>query len=557
MTHHDRPTTFGIFSIVVTIALASTAMRAAAQPAPSDILRGRPDREPLAGSAAGVALGEPFTSVAAGITLQPPVGGKTIRRPGETEFVRFAYPDDKAYLTVSNYSLPEPAPLTTTDKRVGLLETAAERLTLSNPGAEIVRQDVTNVGDGSVGILVARYTVGTVSYLTQQAIVQGSEQVYYTITYVTPGQKPAPQGGAPDVGPVAPGAEPADRAVVPPSAGEQLALDRFAAVLDSVRLLDRSGIKLDQDQRLYRTRAFYVNLSQKKVERTLLPAQYFRLVRNGQDVGYVFTSEAASTLGGFPAVKVASRTHTFLDDDHKRQVYAEAWLESSIDRKHEKWTRSSTISEDGKPDQQHVSEIGASDLATKAVPADDGPRVLGQEQRFRMVDEYPLTVKFAATGGAITPVERLLPPWYAPQAILHLLPRLVPESEPKGYLFANYVPERREVMLRYIDVKPTRGVRFGGAGTGGPDDAATPLVRATPIEDKLGLDGYLTTHYVTEDGAYLGSETKYTDDDGRDFTVDLIATTADDLTQRWTGRANLAPLGDAPGTVKPTAEKGR
>jgi hypothetical protein len=558
MTHPHRLSSFALLAASVVVALPVCVQRALGQAAPAapsaPLLGGRPDRDPLTGPAAGVALGEPFQSTGAGIALQPPAGGKTIRRPGDTEFVRFVYSDDKAYLTVANYTLPEPAPLTSKDGKVGLLETAAERLKLANPGAEIVRQDLINIGDGLVGLLVARYTVGTVSFLTQQAIVQGSEQVYYTISYVTPGQKPTLRNAAS----APPGPDGTETTVAPPSEAEQRALDTFAAVLDSVRLLDRSGLKIDQDQRLYRTRAFYVNLSKPKIEQALLPEQYFRIVRNGQDVGYVVVTEGMSMLGGFPAVRVATRTHTFVDDERKRQVYAEAWLESTTDRKHEKWSRTSTISEQGKPDKQHVSEIGASDLATKAVSNSPAGQelALGEKPTYRMVDEYPLTVKFASTGGAIEPVERLLPPWYAPQAIVHLLPRLVPDTDPKGYLFATYVPERREVMLRYIDVRPSRLVRFGGNGPG-PDDPATPQVRATPIEDKLGIDGNVTTHYVDDNGKYLGNETRFTDDDGREIRVSLIATTATDLTQRWGKRANLAPPGNAPGAVKPAVEKGR
>ncbi len=542
-----NPYRFRLLAAAVLCGLAACpafAQQAPTAPAAPDILSDRPDKDPTAANDGPIALDEAFESVAAGISFQPPANGKKIRRPGEQEFVRFLYEDEKAYLTAGTYSLQEPAPLTTTGNKLGLLETASQRLRLTNPGAEIVREDITNVRDGNVGLMVARYTVGTASYLSQQAIIQDSERVYYTLTYITPGSKPTQRNAA----------MPPDGAIIsaPPTPAEQRALDTFAAVLDSVRLIDRTNIKLDQDQRLFRTRAFYVNLSQAKIEKELVPEQYFRIVRNGQDTGYVVANESTGKLGGFPSVKIATRTHTFVDDERKRQVYSESWMQMTSDRKHETWTRSSVISESGKKEKQHTSEIGASDLATKAVsntPA--GERLeLGERPTFRMVDEYPLTVKFSSTAGAIEPVEVKLPPWYCPQALVYVLPRLVPENDPKGYLFATYVPERREVMLRYIDVLQPRWVSFGGAD-------GQERQEAVPIEDKVGLDGHVTTHYVTPNGTYLGSETKFTDDAAKEITISFIATTAADLKQRWGERANLAPLGDAPGALKPADDKGR
>jgi hypothetical protein len=50
-------------------------------------------------------------------------------------------------------------------------------------------------------------------------------------------------------------------------------------------------------------------------------------------------------------------------------------------------------------------------------------------------------------------------------------------------------------MLRYVDVLPEQRVRFNGE-----------WITATPIRDRLGIDGSVTTHYMTKEGVYLGSE---------------------------------------------------
>jgi hypothetical protein len=114
-------------------------------------------------------------------------------------------------------------------------------------------------------------------------------------------------------------------------------------------------------------------------------------------------------------------------------------------------------------------------------------------------DVYALQVQYESTTGRIDPVMRDLPPFYVPQAISHILPRLLPAAEVKTYLFATYVPEQRELMMRYIDVQEPRKVQFNGQ-----------LVRATPVLDRLGLEGPVTTHYLSTDRVWLGSESKDT-----------------------------------------------
>jgi hypothetical protein len=509
------------------VGLGLTIPLASAQTiAPLETLAGRPDKEP-----SPVALGPAFSNLAAGISLQPPAGGKMIRRPGDPEIVRYVYEKDNAVLTVTSATLKGPVPLTSDMSPTGspgMLERAITEIKRANPAAQIMRQDTTTLGDNATGMVAARYTVGTNSYLNQQAIVQASDRLYYTITYLTPGAKP----NTPDDAPIDP--------------HEQAAVATFSAVLDSVKILDRSKIKLDQDQRLYRTRAFFVNLSRAKLEKCLIPQQWMRILKNGKDVGYLYIIEEKTTLGGFPAVKIGLRGRQY--DDADRQIDTEAWLQMTTDRKHEKWSRltvtfdkkkmaagSKDLEKEKKKATDYATEIGASDLSTKAVATSvDGKTPIGAGQDIHMVDEYPLTVKYTGKTGAPEPVERMLPPWYLPQALGQLLPRALPLDERKGYLFASYVPDRREVMLRYIDVLSLRKIHLGDKD-----------YRATPIEDKIGLDGFVTTHYIGEEGDYLGSETKYSDSDGNDVTITFIRSNAKELNQLW-DQANLSRPAETP-----------
>jgi hypothetical protein len=496
-----RNTTRLLAALLASTTTFTCIARAQDAPTGEPLLPGRPDKDPIVATEAAD-LGPVFESIGAGLSIRPPVGGRLIRRPGDAEFVRWVYKKDNSIFSVSTRSLKRATSLTTADlpgaPDPGMLELAVADLKRISPGARVVRQDTTNVADHPVGMIAARYSVGTQSFLKQQAIVQASELSFYTISYVTPGMVP----GTPDD--------------APPDPREQAAVDTFAAALDSVKLLDRTKIREDQDDRLYRTRSFFVNLSERKIDGVLVPESWARVMKNGKDVGYVYTVEEKadekSMLGGKPSIRIGIRSRQF--DDQKRQIDAEAWLQMTTDRKHEKWSRVSTVTEPlpkdppvdpkaGKPlppQRTNAYEIGVSDLSTKPVANAAAPgEAIGGNAGMRMVDEYPLTVKYTGSTGAPEPVERMLPPWYAPQAFVQLLPRLLAATgESKSYLFATYVTERREVMMRYVDVLPER-----------PTSLAGKTVRAVRVQDKLGVDGFVTTHFISPDGAYLGSETRY------------------------------------------------
>jgi hypothetical protein len=108
---------------------------------------------------------------------------------------------------------------------------------------------------------------------------------------------------------------------------------------------------------------------------------------------------------------------------------------------------------------------------------------------------YRLNVRTWSRSNSAPPIDRELPPWYLPQAIGHLLPRLVPLNEPRTFLFGSFVREKQEVMSRYVDVERARNVVF---------DGKTILV--VPIKDRIGMEGSPTYHYLTPAGTYVGSE---------------------------------------------------
>jgi hypothetical protein len=81
----------------------------------------------------------------------------------------------------------------------------------------------------------------------------------------------------------------------------------------------------------------------------------------------------------------------------------------------------------------------------------------------------------------------------------HLLVRMLPVGHPNRFMFAVYVPDTREVVTRYVDVKELQKVEFNGES-----------MRVVPIEDRIGLEGSVTRHYLGQTGQWVGSENKET-----------------------------------------------
>lgn len=469
------------------------------QPDSLTILQDRPDAGPVKPG-----LGAAFESKSAGIALRPPAGCKEIHRGGNPdEIVEFVNDAKSWSLKVTRSTLSKAVPLTeyydNGRKMPGVLEGTAENFKRDNPTAEIVRQDVIDLGANKVGMLASRTNVGAQRRLFQQALIQATDTQYYVLLFNSP-------AAAKDADPQQ------------PDPREKEAVDAFTSVLDTVQLLDRSSIKEDQDQRLFRTRAFFVNLTDARVKRALVPEQWFRLIRDGKDIGYTYVVEEAYKQGGNDGVRIGVRSRTV--PDKGVQVDAESWLFSSNDRRHETWTNVAAVG-DGAKTNNYSSEVGYSDVEVKhAVSPDAEP---GQKNPPIVTSEtHNLSVTRSTKTQNQKPITRPVPPWYLTQAFGHLLPRIVPTDVPRTYMFATYVSDQGEVMSRYVDIGRPMPVSLVPGGTS---------QIAVGIKDRIGLEGSVTTHYVTPDGRYLGSV-------NADSKITILASDKDAILKLW-NNANL------------------
>ena len=98
---------------------------------------------------------------------------------------------------------------------------------------------------------------------------------------------------------------------------------------------------------------------------------------------------------------------------------------------------------------------------------------------------YQLRVTKITAAGTGRPIEQGLPPFYVPQAMAYLLPELLAQQPAKTYLFAVWSDDKQQVIARYLDVRPETSVELGGK-----------TMRVIPVEDRLGLEGTPTIHYI-------------------------------------------------------------
>lgn len=475
----------------------------AVQPLP--ILQGRPDQ------ASQSLIGPVYEDRLQGISLNPPAQAKIVRQGiAAGEIVEFLNSDKGWALKVSRADLPKPIPMTSTaaagGANTGLLDLTAQQFKDANPAATILLQKVTQIGSHDVGLLSAHYSQSAQDRLMQQAIFRFNDQVYYVLTMTSPA---AGRRSAPDA-----------------QANENQATETFNQVIHSVTLMDRSQIKQDQDNRLFRTRAFYVNLKPEDIQHVLAGEQFLRLIKDGRDIGYSYVTEEPEKRFGADGFRIGIRSHS--EPSPGTQVDSETMLTCSYDRRLEEWSIG-LLAKDAKGNKTALSEFGSSNQDVEHIYDPIHGQTDPKDPRqppVRTQNTYTLHVTEIQPNTPDRSIVRQLPPFYVPQALGYLLPQLLAVHQPKTYMFATWSEREHEVVARYLDVGKEQTVDLNGK-----------TVHAVPVEDRLGLEGAITTHYVTIDGKYLGSISDATG-------VTTTVTDRQTLQNLWKD-PNLTPPGDS------------
>jgi hypothetical protein len=239
-------------------------------------------------------------------------------------------------------------------------------------------------------------------------------------------------------------------------------------------------------------------------------------------------------------VLIGTRSRTLAGEGSR--IDAESWMFCTIDRRNEEWSTLQSVQnlKDGSK-FDYTTTVGTSSRRTgrrlDREASKQGVRGMDDDPNQPPVYEttdYMLNVTHSGKSENYDPLSQSLPDYYAPQALSHLLPRLLPLDQPRKYVFAVYVPDVRKVMHRYLDVNEEKRVKFNGE-----------TVRAVTIGDRVGLEGSVTTHYFTADGRYIGSENP-------DTGVMVLPSDEKNLLELWKD-ADLTRPADVKPTDKPLA----
>lgn len=514
------PTFHRILVIVLTVLVGASA-RAYAQAEPAPVLPGRPDAAAPAPADAEL-LGESYKSIAAGIEFRGPADCKAIPRTG-ADLVTYVNEAQRWSLKVNRLTFDNPIEMTyhpqDPDNKQsrdvnGLFQETIDTLKTDAPGITLYTSDreIQQKGPLDVGWIKGKYVVGKDTNLVLIALVRerpadvrrDASYVYYSFNF---------NATFPDV---------PNEADLRKDPRAMRAEQMFNAVIGTVQVLDQTVIREDQNRRLFRTRGLMVNLTEPRLTAALAPETFLRVIKDGKDIGYTYTveetgrdlprrggaggqREALQAANAPEGVLVGVRSRTFPEPG--TQIDAESWFWSSFDRRHEKFTTSSNIRKAPETTSEIFREIGWCDTLTKLVKDDSllpGQERIGRDRAgvdksqpaVRQTEVTSLHVNYSGKAHAGEPLQRDLPPFYLPQAVGHLLPRVLAKMSPgKTYLFATYHSAAREVMMRYIDVDDIeKDYTLDGQ-----------RIRAIAVSDRIGLEGVVTTHYVTANGKYLGS----------------------------------------------------
>lgn len=455
------------------------------------------------------AEGEIYRSVEAGLELRLPPGQPAdVNELADPDLLALVTnPDEQWRFELRKLSLDRPMELETEELpeggvRVGLLDLMANELRREVNG-DILRKDLTPLGDADAGVFAVRYSLGPTTLLRQDALIRADETLYYRLSLISP----APSGPIEELA-----NDPAVRSAV----------EQFNRTFDSFEKIDQTALREDQEQRLLATRALLVNLGVRgRMANATAGEQWWRIRRGEEEIGYArvieepanrlpddlataFTPEgrqdgAADTMtaeGVRTGVALRLRTG-------EGTIARRTWSYTSRDLQTSDFRESNQLF---RPGEAEPNATGASaggwvigQMRTRTVPRQvqvPRPGGLGSQTMMDIVERRKLEVTYTLDGEVQDTVVRQLPAWFVPQAADHLLPRLVAPWGEAQYMIAVYAPDRREVMNKYIDVAPPRQMT-----TPAGERRLVMLVTT-----RLGLAGAPTRHYVdAESYAWLGS----------------------------------------------------
>lgn len=352
---------------------------------------------------------EPWSELSYGLSLRPPLGCQLFKQAYDELLLRIQ--GEEGYLIAVSIKKSQIDPddakrVKATSHNKSVLDLDIDKMTAiaisqmatAQPSAVVIQKQAFRLADRPAGLVAFEYPdAKRVHRVFAQTFIQIDPTVFVWITLEAEAKK------------------------------YQEILPIYHALLAGVKLEDPAKIEAERKAWLDRGQTFYVSLDATKLNRAMVPEQWFRLLENGRDIGYVRQLQGSDKRMDMPGLRVDIQAHMKLDDqtvDSLSQMFV------SQDMSHEIWSVGTTVRLTNPKEKMPAGAL------KEVTSTETGIRSKGQ-----------ITVNRQTISGAAQDYQWQVPPVYLSQVEIQVIQPMLPKAN-QIYGFYAYYPNLGKMALR-------------------------------------------------------------------------------------------------------------
>ncbi|MCC7407333.1 MAG: hypothetical protein IT442_04630 [Phycisphaeraceae bacterium] len=212
----------------------------------------------------------------------------------------------------------------------------------------------------------------------------------------------------------------------------------FEAVARSIAVEDPALRDRIRKQQVQQGADWMQSVTPDRIAKSLLPEQWFRMLHDGKDVGYLRINQRPGKRLSFDGVEVQIQSRVEID---RQTIDTLSTMFLSTARDYEDWSTKTTV----RPLTPPAAPKGNAPPAPESISAaETGVRTKGG-----------ITVTRQNVTGTNKYTWDVPPEGYLPQVLVHLMPALLPRDKPATMGFYAYYPASGEITYRTVEVQPT------------------------------------------------------------------------------------------------------